>query len=302
VKHYYFSRYSKYALGLFAFIFSLSLILWIGSGGYFRPSGVEAKITKETIVFDKANPQIQVVMAVQHRHTPNLMAIPEVVGTATGLNEAGRPAILIFTKDRAEVGVIPRHLEGIPVVVKVTGEIFVMPRPPWAGGPGGGEGGDEDKVDPTAIFPVPVPIGVSTGNAGECSAGTIGCRVTYGGIVYALSNSHVYASKNGAEANSQILQPGLYDTNCFSSDNNVIGTLSAYVEIDFDGGDNTVDAAIAWSTTDDLGKTTPPDGYGTPKKDYVSAVVGLLVQKYGRTTSLTKGEITGINATVNVGL
>jgi len=33
----------------------------------------------------------------------------------------------------------------------------------------------------------------------------------------------------------------------------------------------------------------------------VEASVGLKVKKYGRTTSLTKGTITAINATVNVG-
>ena len=46
---------------------------------------------------------------------------------------------------------------------------------------------------------------------------------------------------------------------------------------------------------------TPPDGYGMPRSVPVSAVIGESVQKYGRTTGLTKGTITGIKFTVNIG-
>jgi hypothetical protein len=174
---YSFRHYSKYAPVLFLFILALLFTQLLVNGGFLGQGVVEAKISQETIAFDKANPQIQAVMAVQDRHTPGLMALPEVVGTATGLTEAGRPAILVFTKNRVEAGMIPNSLEGIPVVVKVTGEIFAMPKPPWAGGPGGPPGGNGgDKVDPTSRFDRPgVPIGVSTGNEGECSSGDYWC-------------------------------------------------------------------------------------------------------------------------------
>ena len=298
-------RYSKYALGIFAIIFTLSAILWNGNGGLYRPDAVEAKLTQQTVVFDegtvafdRANPHIQNAMAVQDRHTAYLMAISEVVGTATGLTDDGNPAIMVLVKNGVNAGAIPLNLEGVPVVVKVTGEILAMPKPPWAGG-GGGNGGD--SIDPTARFDRPVPIGVSTGNTGECSAGTIGTRVTDGTDVFALSNNHVFALGNNASIGSGILQPGRYDTtNCVSDPSNVIGTLVDYEPISF-SADNTIDAAIALSSTSDLGNSTPSNGYGMPKSAIVSAFVGQSVQKYGRTTSLTKGTITGINATVNVG-
>ncbi len=297
-----FPRYSKYALGLFVFVLAFSLIYWAGGGNFLRPAGVEAKITQETIPLDKANPHVQAVMAVQNRHTPDLMDMPEVVGTATGLNEAGRPAILVFTKNPVEAGVIPRRLEGVPVVVKVTGEIVAMPRKPKPDKPA------KDRVDPTARFDRPVPIGVSTGNEGECSAGTIGARVKDGsGNVYALSNNHVYALENCDCIDSNVLQPGLYDTGCVSSDTDVIGTLSDFEPIVFStSASNTIDAAIALLSSMDnhLGNSTPSDGYGTPKSTTVGAeevFIGLPVQKYGRTSSLTKGTIDAINMTVNVG-
>lgn len=287
-----FRHYVKYALGILVFIAAFSLIHWVGSSGSLRPGVVEAKITQETAVFDKAHPEIQAAVTVQGRHTHALMGIPGVVGTATGLTEAGKPAIVVFTKDMVRAGVVPEHLEGIPVVVKITGEIFAMKVP----------SATAVKVKPTAWFPRPVPIGVSTGNEGECSAGTIGARVKDATSVYALSNNHVYALENNASIDSRILQPGLYDTNCVLDPRNVIGTLADFEPIVFStSANNTIDAAIALSSAILLGKATPSNGYGTPKSTTVSPSIYQSVQKYGRTTALTKGTVVGINATVDVG-
>jgi len=232
------------------------------------------------------------VREVQERHTDRLMAIEGVVGTAVGLDPDARPIVQVFT-ERAGIAGIPKKLDDVPVEVVVTGAFYALPKPSAPGG--------STSLKPTSRWPRPVPIGVSTGNAGECSAGTIGCRVTKAGAVYALSNNHVYALENDAPTGSEVLQPGLYDTSCIYKSDNVIGTLSEYVEIYFDGTANTVDAAVALSSTANLGKATPSNGYGTPKSTTAAAYIGQPVQKYGRTTSLTKGTVSGINATVNVG-
>ena len=62
-------------------------------------------------------------------HTPRLMAIPGVVGTAEGSDE-GKPCILIFAlNDSPELRAsIPSHLEGYPVKIQVTGEIVPLRR------------------------------------------------------------------------------------------------------------------------------------------------------------------------------
>lgn len=233
---------------------------------------------------------------VQQRHTDNLLAIPDVVGTAVGLTANGDPAIKVYTKSAA-IMAIPSSLEGVPVEVEVTGEFHAFPESKKVSS-AAGKGGS--RIDPTSRFTRPVPIGVSTGNEGECSAGTIGARVKdVAGNVYALSNNHVYALENAAAPNSRVLQPGLYDTNCSLDPNNVIGNLTSFVPIVFSSSaDNTVDAAIAASNTSLLGNSTPSNGYGTPNSVIVSAFVGQSVQKYGRTSSLTKGNVSGINATV----
>jgi hypothetical protein len=294
-----FCRYSKYVLSLFVLVFAMSLMNWVGNGGLYEPSMVEAKITKETVVLDKNNPQIQKVMAIQNRHTPKLLSIPEVVGTATGLNEVGGPSILVFTNKEVKAGKIPNTLEGIPVVVKAVGNFFAM-KPPTSTG--------HQRIDTTARLDRPVPIGVSTGNIGECSAGTIGARVIdTSGNVYALSNNHVYALENNADKGSKVLQPGRYEgydrrtRYCPANSADAIGTLADFQVIDFNPfNSNSIDAAIALSSTENLDKSTPADGYGTPASSPAEAVVGQAVQKYGRSSSLTKGTITAINADVMV--
>jgi hypothetical protein len=251
---------------------------------------------------------LQVAIAAQERHTDALMGVEGVVGTAVGARLDGKPVIKIYT-EAAGVAGLPRMLDGVPVVVEVTGKIYARAKPPGTpgngpGGGGDGGGGDAGTTtnlcdgDPTARCERPVPIGVSTGHP-AITAGTICCRVTDGTNVYALSNNHVYADENQAKIGDAALQPGAYDGGSSSVDD--IGTLAEFSPIDFSGGNNTIDAAIALSSTGDLGNATPSDGYGTPKSDPVQAAVGMRVRKYGRTTGQTNGRIDAINATINVG-
>jgi hypothetical protein len=296
----------KRGLCAFVVLLSLSIIYWSGDSKFLEPGVAEAKITEgmvdigmKSAIPDKNNPGIQKAMEVQSRHTAKLMAKSDVVGTATGLTDDNVPAILVFTKKALKAGAIPQSLEGIPVVVEVTGEIVTMKK--GGSGPGGGT-----VLTPTSRWPRPVPIGISTGNAGECSAGTIGARVKDNNNVYALSNNHVYALENAAAIGTDVVQPGLYDSGCTNFSANKIGTLYDFVHIDFNNtcdpvtksGCNIVDAAIALTTKDKLGNSTPDNR--TPSSTTVPASVGQAVQKYGRTTSLTRGTVTGINAIVTV--
>jgi len=228
---------------------------------------------------------------VQERHHDRLRTLPNVVGTAVGLTAEGKPAIKIYTKSPAKPA-LPASLDGVDVEVEETGEIRALKL-----------GGVERTVSSRARRARrPVPIGVSTGNEGECAAGTIGARVKdSSGNVYALSNNHVYAMENAAVPNSAIMQPGLFDTNCNGNPNNVIGTLSSFVPIVFStSASNTVDAAIAATDVSLLRRSTPSGGYGTPRSATVAAFIGQGVKKYGRTTFLTFGRVSGINATVLV--
>jgi len=273
-------------------LFSKILLVVVSIFGLLVLAGVLSAQGRSEDAFER-------VKQVQERHTDRLMAIDGVVGTAVGLGDGAGHAVLVLL-ERPGVGGIPDELDGVPVHPVVTGKFYALPKPEKPPGkPGGG------RLDPTSRFARPVPIGVSTGNELENSAGTIGCRVKdIFGNVYALSNNHVYALENDAPLGSKVLQPGRYDGGVSPGD--AIGTLAALFPINFNGGGNIVDAAIALSYVDQsgnslVGKSTPSDGYGTPKSATVAGYIGQKVQKYGRTTSLTKGVVTGINAALKVG-
>ena len=235
------------------------------------------------------------VRQVHARNTNRLLATKGIQGSAVGMDLMDKPVVMVFAAGHGIAG-IPDEIDDVPVQVVVTGKFYAKDKPENPG-----NGGGKKKIDPTSRFERPVPIGVSTGNANSCSAGTIGCKVIDGdGNAYALSNNHVFALENTAQLGDEIIQPGLIDTGCTYDPLNVLGSLFAYVPIVF-GAENTVDAAIASVPDGNLGNSTPSDGYGTPKSTSVAAEVNQSVQKYGRTSSLTKGTVTGIDANVMVG-
>jgi hypothetical protein len=274
----------------FAVLVALIAVALVANSSAAGPSGLQQAIT------------------IQEENTDRLLSRGVIVGTGVGVDSSGSPEIVVLAKRQAQVA---HSLGGVPVELKVTGPIsslrLAAPRkkpenPGGGGGHHGGGGETESSLSPTDRFDRPVPIGVSTGNAGECSAGTIGARVKGGGGVYSLSNNHVYALENDASVGSAVLQPGRYDTGCSSGAGNEIGALSNFVEISFSASAaNEVDAAIASTSVDDLGNATPSNGYGTPAAETVSAVPGAGVQKYGRTTEETHGVVTATSGVVKIG-
>ena len=269
-------------------VIGLGASLWTGCSDR-SPDAFTGPSAQRQLAGDRLQ-EIHAVLAVHKRHSAALLRLPGVVGTAVGLLPNGKPGLKVLLAS-PEVRGLPSALEGIPVVAQVTGMLVAF-------------------SDPTKRQR-PAPMGFSVGHP-AITAGSIGARVADGsGNVYVLSNNHVLANSNDASIGDAALQPGPYDGGTAPADQ--IGTLTAFNTIDFSGGDNTIDAAIARSTTSDLGNATPTDdGYGAPSAtifgdangDHVfddeAALLGLNVQKYGRTTKLTHGQITGINATVTV--
>ena len=236
---------------------------------------------------------LSVAMAAQDLHSPDLFAIDGVVGTAVGIGFGGTPVVMVYTARLGVLGV-PASLEGIPVLPEVTGEF-------WALGDGPRARESDSAVDPKQRFPRPVPIGVSGGQP-DVTAGTIGARVSDGGKTFALSNNHVFANRNDANKGDDILQPGRVDGG--TDPTNSIGTLYDYEPLRFCAAlsclENRIDAAIALTSPENLGTSTPANGYGEPRSKTAAAALSQRVQKYGRTTGLTTGTVTGVNATINV--
>lgn len=272
---------------LFAATFAIALSSSVACSDH--PSGPSAE-PQSAFIPSAQGTDVRAAIAAQERHTPRLMSMPGVVGTAVGLNPAGKAVVKVFTAAEG-IGGIPGSVDGVAVAIEVTGRFFAL-------------------SDPTSRQR-PAPLGFSVGHP-NITAGTIGARVKdASGKVYVLSNNHVLANSNAAQTGDNALQPGPYDGGQDPADR--IADLSAFKVINFNGGDNKMDAAIAISTTAELGNATPTDdGYGMPSSiiygdadkngtfDNTGQLLGLAVQKYGRTTKLTKGSISEINVTVTV--
>lgn len=236
-----------------------------------------------------AGSDIAAAIRAQNRHTPGLMAIPGVVGTAVGLGAGDGPVVKVFLA-RSGIAGIPARLDNIPVAIEVTG-MFVA------------------GSDPTSRVR-PAPVGFSIGHP-SITAGTLGARVVdAAGTVYILSNNHVIANSNSASIGDPVLQPGPYDGGT-SADS--LASLSDFQVINFSGGSNTMDAGVARTVSGNVGFATPTDdAYGAPSSqvygdvdgdgffDNKSQLLGLNVMKYGRTTGFTTGQISEINVTVSV--
>ena len=267
----------------------------------FRPAGDPAADSAERLVFPPGD--FAAAIAVQERHNRDLLSIPGVAGTAVAAGPDGRPVVKVYLA-RGGVPGLPATLDGHALLTEVTGAFRALGDiNGTATGAGGGTAGARDDTDPRRSFPRPVPIGVSTGQV-DVTAGTIAARVVSGDRVFALSNNHVYANRNAARLGDRVLQPGTVDGGVNPDD--AIGTLHDFEPIRFCSPfpacpENRIDAAIAATTTDQLGNGTPANGYGTPRSRTATARLGMQVQKYGRTTGHTTGRISGVNATINVG-
>jgi hypothetical protein len=236
--------------------------------------------------YDYTQASLELALAAQAVFTEEWLALDEVVGTAIGVDGAGHAVLKVYL---AETGLVdfPRYMGGVEIVPEVTGRFVALPAPAAA--------------DPTTNFPRPVPIGVSTGHP-DVTAGTIGARVTDGERTFALSNNHIFAANNGGREGDNLLQPGRVDGGRDPDD--AFGTLYDFEPLHFCQAGacqpNRIDAALALTTPEDLDTSTPEGGYGSPRPWSDEAVLGMSVQKYGRTTGHTVGEITGIHATLDV--
>lgn len=251
-------------------------------------------------------PGLAIAAAVQEAHTANLMAIPDVVGTAVGLDDIGKPVIqVLLASDKARG--IPQELNGFRVVTKVTGPLVAYKGRP--GGGGGGGGGGTTTVDPKAKQPTPIKLGTSGGwrydlANGYCCGGTLGSLIKIDNTQYILSNYHIFYSDivsggNGraAGAGDPVIQPGLIDVQCSAGNAQDVATLVN------NGGSlpgANVDAGIAKVIDDQVDPSGAILNIGTISSATVAASLNQAVKKMGRTTGLSKATVSGLNATVSI--
>lgn len=264
------------------------------------------------------------VRQIKETHKEELLAKPNVVGVGVGFRHIGRRmtdevAVVILVRQKiAEAGLtrsalVPREVDSVRTDVVEVGELRAL----------------QTRTDRWR----PAPGGVSIGHF-RISAGTLGVvvRDRNSGERLILSNNHVLANSNDARAGDPVLQPGGADGGSVPED--TIAELVRFVPIEFNEApptcgvassvagllsgladllgsrhrvrayqvnqqaSNLVDAAVARPLQDDqvldeileigeVAGTLPP-------------ALGMAVRKSGRTTELTEGTITVLDAAVQV--
>ncbi len=291
------------SLGITALVaLMIALSLLIGSGCSDNQSTVVSSPPQQSTSgqdLTLMSPAVQAVMAVQNRHTSSLMATSNVVGTAVGLTDDGRLALLVLLKEApikgaASVAAIPNNVEGVPVVMEVTGEFRAMKA----------RGG----VSHTALQTPPIQLGTSGGwrydlANGYCCSGTLGSLIHIGTTQYILSNYHVFwgdivpgGNNRVATAGDPVIQPGLVDVSCNANLAQNVANLSGSGSLP---GAN-VDAGYAQVISGMVSTDGSILEIGTISASTVAAFLNQAVKKSGRTTGLTRSSVSGLNASVSV--
>jgi hypothetical protein len=270
-------------------------------------------------------PEVHEARRAKERNLSALLGLPNVVGVGVGMrNRAGVATdevcvVALVRRKMAPAALTPEAI--IPMVVGgVSTDVL--------------EVGDLRAQAARTDRWRPAPGGVSVGHY-RITAGTLGCLVRdrATGVRLILSNNHVLANENEAVPEDPILQPGPVDGG--REENDTIGYLERFVPISYarqpatcslarlvvqvgNGAArlvgsrhrlesyqedpqavNRVDCAVARPAMD-LDVSDEVLDIGRPA-GVQAATLGLPVRKSGRTTGLTTGMITVIEATVDVG-
>ncbi len=262
--------------------------------------------------------------AARAAYEEDLLGRENVVGVAVGRKivrgrETGEACVIVYVDHKEAADrlrrrdLVPETLDGVRTDVVATGPLRALPLL------------ETLEVSHTRRMR-PAPGGVSIAHE-KVTAGTLGVLAhRISGEAVILSNNHVLANSNEAHAGDRVLQPGPYDG---GGPRDAIATLAEFVPITFSerelnglgrllertlgrilapaglglrrlpsGKTNVVDAALAAPLSPDL---VAPDilEIGSVSGS-VAASLGTRVKKSGRTTGLTEGKVTALEATVEV--
>lgn len=250
---------------------------------------------------DHMNPRVREAMAAQDAVTPGLMKVDGILGTATGSDDNGGAAVVIYVnQEHGNAGEIiralPKSIRGQSVKVELT-EPFVS-----FAKPGGGSAAHKAKQTP------PIRLGTSGGwrkdlANGYCCGGTLGSLVNIGGRKHILSNYHVFESDtvnggNGtyAQTGDPVIQPALIDVGCNANNAQNVATLVVRSALP----NANVDCSIAEVAPGMVATNGDILGIGTISAQTAAAALNKPVKKSGRTTGLTRSSISALNATISV--
>ena len=263
------------------------------------------------------------VQAAKVGHEASLFSRANVVGVAVGNKvirgrETDERCVVVFVERKRHESelrprdIVPKEVEGIRTDVVETGRFRAL-----------------SFMDPVTVDRTqrirPAPGGVSLGHV-RITAGTLGMLADRRGRPVILSNNHVLANGNEARPGDLILQPGPADGGQVADG---IARLADFVPIQFNERPlgavgqflervlgpllallglgikrlptnrlNLVDAAIAEPIDAEAVSSEILDiGW---VRGTAEAAIGMAVRKSGRTTGLTQGRVTALDAVVEV--
>ena len=157
-----------------------------------------------------------------------------------------------------------------------------------------------------------VRCGSCIGNARTTDTGTLGCLVTdRKNRLYLLSNNHVIGASNtglladmddagnfvAGKTGDEIQAPGKATG---FPDPVTVGYLARFKEIRFDGGENIVDAALAYTSFKAASPSLHTDAFTLAPQMQNEPFIGMLVRKEGARTGTTTGIIVGLYAALDI--
>ncbi len=250
-------------------------------------------------VLDTEHPRVKAAIAVQEQATPEWMAMPDVLGTAVGVDEADGVHLIVYV-DRDGKAVadtirsLPPQVRGLAVKVHPTDKFIAYRR--------------TSSTSHTAKQTPPIQLGTSGGWSkdlanGYCCGGTLGSLIQINGAQYILSNYHVFESdivpggnNTIATTGDPIIQPGLIDVGCNAGQAQTVGTLYKLSSLP----DSNVDCSLAQVVPGMVSTDGSILQIGTISQATVAPFLNQAVKKSGRTTGLTTSSISGLNATISV--
>src|SRR5262245_38549790 len=259
-------------------------------------------------VLDQSHASVRAVIAVQNKVTHEMMKEPEILGTAAGLDASGAASLVIFVDKNAKnagtvLAALPADLGGVPVVAQLTEKFRA-----FAGKGHHGGGGSNGRTRHTPKQTPSIQMGTSgcwrfdLAN-GFCCGGTLGSLIQVNGIQFIMSNYHVMESDIVLGGNGRVattgdgaVQPGLIDVACNANSAQSVGTLQKLSPLPNSNVDVGVARAIAGMVRTDGAILE----IGTLSSQTASASIGKAVKKSGRTTGLSRSNISGLNATISV--
>jgi hypothetical protein len=155
------------------------------------------------------------------------------------------------------------------------------------------------------VLPRPIELGVSGSSANDiskafCCGGTFGSAVTRDGALHILSNNHILARSGSATAGEDDVQPGLIDTSCQASPNNVVADFIGNV---VPLGTANVDVGLALARSGAVNTSGYIMDIGVPSsliRAADSSLINAPIVKSGRTTGCSSGTVTSINTNVSI--